>query len=278
MAVENFIPTIWAAGINKALDKKLVYASLANRNYQGTISGPGDSVRINEIGPLSVSDYTKNSTSITFSALSDASKTLLIDQVKYGAFYVDDVDRAMATPGFAEEGQRKLAYAFADAIDQYVASLYSEAGTYNNLGTTGTPITCSSGTILSRVAQMDKELSDNNVPSDGRWMVVPPWFIKNLHLAGLTSAISPNADMLQNGYSGKLLGFNLYVSNNVPHSSTTYYVIMAGTMDAITFAGKLQNIEVLRLTAQYGDGVRGLYIYGGKVVVNDALGTLIVTE
>ena len=278
MSVENFIPTIWSAKINKALDKSLVALSLANQNYQGEITGPGDSVKITEIGPISTANYTKNSTSITYSALDDASKTLLIDQIKYASFYIDDVDRSMALSGLQEEGSRKMAMAFKDGVDSHILGLYAQAGTTANLGTTGTPITCSAGTIVSRIAQIGKELSENNVPTEGRWLVAPPWFQKNLILAIGTSSYQPNLPALENGFIGHFLGFDMFISNNVSHSSTTWYAILAGIRDAITYAGKLTNVEALRLSAQYGDGVRGLYCYGAKVIVNDALASLIVTE
>jgi len=276
---------MWANGINRALDKTFVYAARCNRKYEGDIRGAGDSVRIIELGPPTVSSYTKNSTTVTYSALDDASKTLLIDQAKYCSWYIDDVDRAMTLPGLQAEGQRKMAVAFADVIDQYVASLYTQAGVTANLGTTSVPIGCSSTEILTRIAQLGKELSDKNCPTAGRWLIAPPWFQKNLMLAiGSTFGameFTPNADQMINGFIARFMGFDIHISNNVPTGNgggTTWYGILAGTDDAITFAGKLTNVEALRLSAQYGDGIRGLYCYGAKVVVNDALAVLVCTE
>jgi hypothetical protein len=163
-------------------------------------------------------------------------------------------------------------------IDSYILGLYAQAGTTANLGTTSVPITCSAGTIVTRIAQVGKELSEHNVPSQGRWLVAPPWFQKNLLLAIGTSAFSPNLPAMENGFIGRFMGFDMYISNNVAHSSTTWYGILAGTRDAITYAGKLTKVETIRLEGAFADGVRALYCYGAKVVQNDALAALFVTE
>ena len=99
MSVDNFIPQVWSARIEQRLRAALVFADVVNRDYEGLIQKYGDSVRINGIGPVTIAEYTKNSTSITPEVLNDNSQTLLIDHSPYFAFSVDDVDQAQANDG-----------------------------------------------------------------------------------------------------------------------------------------------------------------------------------
>ena len=92
MAVTSFIPEIWAARLLEHLDKAHVYAALMNRDYEGEIRNAGDTVHINTIGDITVDDY--DGTAITYEALSTTSQDLKIDQAKYFAFGVDDVEKA----------------------------------------------------------------------------------------------------------------------------------------------------------------------------------------
>src|SRR5690242_12501310 len=98
MSLNNFIPTLWADSMLVALRKALVFGSLVNRDYQGTIANMGDSVRINTIGDITISSYAKDTDIAAAQALSDAQQTLVIDQAKYFNFGIDDVDQAQQQP------------------------------------------------------------------------------------------------------------------------------------------------------------------------------------
>jgi hypothetical protein len=141
MPLDNFIPQLWSANVLSALDKVHVFADLANRNYEGMIRGMGDRVKINQIGAITVSDYTKNSTSISYQDLEDAALWLTIEKSKYFAFGVDDVDAAQMNVNIMTEATRKAAYALNDAVDTYIAGLYTQAGVTASLVTSGTPLT-----------------------------------------------------------------------------------------------------------------------------------------
>lgn len=90
-ALAGFVPEIWSSKINLALQKSLVFASVCNRDYEGEVRGFGDVVKINAIGPIAVADYTPDSSTLTYSVLSDAQRELKIDQAKSISFKVDDV-------------------------------------------------------------------------------------------------------------------------------------------------------------------------------------------
>src|SRR6185369_10780853 len=127
MAIIRFRPEIWAAELLVALRKRLVYAGpgVVNRDYEGEISQAGDTVRITSISDPTVSSYTANSTVIAPEELTDAQRTLVIDQAKYFAFFVDDVDARQAKGNVIPEAMRRAAYKLADQADQFVAGLYT---------------------------------------------------------------------------------------------------------------------------------------------------------
>src|ERR1700722_17450369 len=142
MSYVNFIPQIWSKSILASLQKKLVYGSpmVVNSDYEGEISGPGNTVHITQFGDPTVSDYTPGGT-ITYQQLSDAGLTLLIDQAKTFSFAIDDIDRRQAAGDMQAYLEGRAAYKLADAADQYIAGKYTGAASGNVLGTTGAPLT-----------------------------------------------------------------------------------------------------------------------------------------
>src|ERR1044071_6839783 len=139
MAIVQFIPEIWAAELLESLKKSLVYGQVGviNRNYEGEIRDQGDTVRITSISRPSIKTYVPNNTTIVPERLTDAQRSLLIDQAKYFSFSIDDVDKRQARNGGAlmTEAAKESAYGLRDVADQYIASLYTGVQAANNLGT-----------------------------------------------------------------------------------------------------------------------------------------------
>lgn len=285
MAVNGFIPTIWAARLLANLHKSLVFGNLVNRDYEGDIRDAGDSVKIGGIGAVTIGNYTKNSTSLNWQVLQDASQVLTIDQSKYFAFKVDDVDKAQTNGNLMDGAMREAAYGMADTIDTYIAGLHAQAQTANKIGSDG----AQAKTIGYGASEIDpyKQLVDlgvvltqANVPQEGRWLVLPAWYEgmlrkNNVFTAAAASAQGSNA--IASGYLGKVAGFELHVSNNVTNDAqaTPTYRIMFGVREAISLAvQKEPQTEAVRLQDAFADGVRGLLLFGAKVVRPAALGVL----
>ena len=131
MAISNMLPQIWSARILAKLEKNLVFAQpgVVNRDYEGDIRADGDRVHIHSFNDLTVSSYTKNSTTITYENLTDSRGTLVIDQSKYFAFSVDDIDTAQMRPELIDAAADRAAYQLAEVADSYIAGLYSGAST-----------------------------------------------------------------------------------------------------------------------------------------------------
>lgn len=273
MSIEQFKPTIWSDFIFRSYDKNFVFAALTNRDYEGEISNYGDQVKINEIADVSASTY---SGTVTYSEVEDAAKYLKIDQQKYIALQIDDVDAAQTKPKVMQEVTRKIGVGFADDVDLYIAGLYTEAGITS--GTTASPTAITSANVISQFRDMGTSMSENKVPRDNRVAVVPPWLAAKIDLAGVIRNTN-NPNILNEAYIGRFMGFEVFESQNVASSGTTWYAPMffrAG--DTIAHAEQIMEMEALRSETSFKDKIRGLFVYGSKVVRPDSLGVLYCSE
>jgi len=285
MGLENFIPSLWTAKLFVRLRKNLVFGGLCNTDYEGEITGYGDRVKINEIGPVTVNDYTKYST-LKWQELDSAQKELIIDHAKSFSFAVDDIDEAQANPKILNAAMDEASYSVNDAIDTDIAEMYAYAGVTNStyMGTSASAISVSSGNVLLTLSYAGRYLSEKNVPMSGRVMVVPPWIHQKLWLAevgGIGATAVPKVfddGTYTAGWVGQAAGFQIVVSNNVQSSATSVSAIMAFNRTAISYAGQIVKVKAVDREDTFGMGVKGLYVYGVKVVRPNALAALHLTE
>jgi hypothetical protein len=276
MSLQNFIPTIWAGEILNTFEKSHVLAALCNRDYEGEIKGAGDTVKINSIGEISVSSYVKNSTSITPEELQTAQTTLLIDQSKYFAFKVDDVDAVQANVTVMQKAMQKAAYKLSETVDAAIGGLYASAAN------TVTDATFDSALAFDTIAKAAQHLNEEGVPKQGRWLVMPPWAITKLLLAKIlnTEGSVSAENELSNGFIGTVMGFKVYESNNLYQTGTTpnfTTYALAGVPEAISYAEQIVKVEAFRPESSFSDAVKGLHVYGYKVVQPKGLVALCLT-
>lgn len=278
MAITNFIPEVWSATLLSSLKKALVFAGpqTSNRNYEGEIAQAGDTVHIVSISRPTIGDYVKNVTTITPETLTDADRVLTIDQCKYFAFEVDDVDMRQAKSGGAlmTEAAQESAYGLADVIDQYVAGLYTGADAANQITTTAitTPLLAATGLV-----NLKTKLDNANVPTTGRYAIVPPWYHNLLLLPGsgfVSVADAGTSEGLRNGHVGRAFGFDIFMSNNVTNVTGDDYRVVAGYPGAITFATQINKVEAYRPESAFSDALKGLNLYGSKLVRPAGIATL----
>lgn len=284
MAVTTFIPELWSARLLYALEKAHVATNLVNRNYEGLIANQGDTVHINSIGAITVSDYTKNTDIADPAALTTTDQTLVIDQAKYFNFQVDDVDKAQAAGELVDTAMGRAAYALADAADAYLLKLIAAgAATDNVVGAASGPIALTAANVYENIVKVRTKLDKANVPNTGRTIVVPPEvyalllmddrFAKNTATAG--------QDALINGLVGRVAGFDVYMSNNVATGTgtdtgkTAYFEVTAQVQAATTYAEQIIKTEAYRLEKRFADGVKGLHVYGAKVTDGNQIAKLI---
>ena len=277
MAVNNFIPEVWSARLLSSLKKSLVFAGpgVVSREYEGEIRNAGDTVRITSISRPTIGSYVKNSTTITPETLTDAQRSLLIDQSKYFAFEVDDIDMRQSVNGGAlmNEAAAEAAYGLADTADQYVASLYTGVDAGNAISTTS--ITDAAKAVTGLINLMT-QLNEANVPMQGRYVVVPPWYYALLLGSDLFVRVdaSGSDQALRNGIVGRAFGFDVLVSNNCVNVTGDDWIVLAGVPGAIAFAEQIVKVEAYRPESAFSDALKGLHLYGAKVVRPDALATL----
>ncbi len=278
MAITRFVPEIWAARLLVAWRKELVYAAplVVNRDYEGEIAEAGDTVRITSISRPTIGNYVPNSTVIVPEELTDAQRTLVIDQSKYWAFKVDDVNKRQAKGNVMPQAMSEAAYALADETDRYVASLYTGVVAANVLGSTGAPI----NTYTDPKHFYDKvlvplrtKMKRANVPTSGRYAIVPPEGYASLLLDDRFTGYdkSGTTETLRNGAVGRAAGFEIYESNNTPEPTAGVAVVQAGVQSAISFAEQINKTEAYRPESSFSDAVKGLALYGAKLVRPDGL-------
>ena len=279
MAIERFIPEIWSAVLLRALETRLVYAQpgVVNRDYEGDIAAAGDTVRITSISDPTIGTYVPNSTTITPEELNDAQRTLVIDQSKYFAFKVDDVDARQAKGNVMGEAMRRAAYGLAKLTDTYVASLYTGVVAGNNLGT----VSVTTGAIAyTQLRLLKLALDEADIPEEGRYCNAPHWFWSLLleETKFVDASAAGTTEALRNGYVGRALGFNLYGSNQAPNPTGDDYIVQAGVDSAISFAQQINKTEAYRPESSFSDAIKGLHLYGAKLVRPDHIAVLTASQ
>lgn len=275
MAISSFIPQIWNARLLNALDKAHVFANVVNRDYEGDIKQQGDTVKINTIGAVTIGDYTKN-TDFTSGpeTLATTAQSLTIDQAKYFNFQVDDVDAAQAAGDVMDKAMERAAYGLNDAADAYLAKQLSAAITSANANIVAADaVALTAANVYENVVKMKLLLDKANVPTVGRWLVAPPEMIALILQDDrfVKTGGSMAEDVLQNGVVARAAGFDIYMSNNCASEtsskdSTTTFTITAGDEGACTYAEQIVSTEAYRPEKRFADAVKGLHVYGAKVV------------
>lgn len=266
-------PVIWSARILLQLDKTFVFgAAFTNRNYQGEIADAGSTVRILQIGDVTVSDYT--GTLPDAEGLTDSNLDLVIDQRKFFNFVVDDVDVRRSVLMLIDEGSKRAAISMTDVRDQYVASFHSAIHAQNTVGSDASPIVIgfAAGQTKPYDAFLDltQKLDEANVGTTDRRVVLPPWFIRGLKAQFGDRASSLGDQVTGNGLAGQVDGVSIYQSNNVANVGGAKFKIMMG-QPVITWADAIVKTETFRPEKKFGTGVKGLNVYGAKLTQTKAM-------
>ncbi|SDT85000.1 phage capsid protein [Gordonia westfalica] len=265
MAITHFIPELWAANITQAWDAEKVFAALLDRQYEG-VATKGNTVHIPGVVAPAIKDYKANNRTTSADAITDTGVDLLIDQEKNFDFKVDDIDAAQSAGSLAPYTDA-AGKALVDDADKFIATMLA-AGATNLSGSA--PDTGNKAFDLVKAARV--ALNKKNAPASGRVLVCNADF-EGLLLGAdskLTSFdVSGDNNGLRNGTIGSLLGFRVLSSNNLPNNSTPGFV--AFHPEAAAYVSQLDKVEALRADNSFADRLRGLHVYGGKVVRPDGV-------
>ncbi len=279
----TFIPTVWAARLLTALEKSLVYGqtNVVNRDYEGDIRQAGSTVKIASIGDVSVADYTKNTDINDPETLSDSDLSLVIDQAKYFNFFVDSIDRAQQNVNVLDEAMKQSAWKLREEADAFLAGVMDTAvPSGNKIGSIVTPIVPTKDDAYEYLVDLGVLLDESNTPIDSRFVIVPAWFhgllLKDERFVKAGTMRSDNA--LSNGEVGEAAGFRILKSNNVPNTSGEEYKIIAGHSIATAYVEQVLDVQTFKPEKRFGDAVKGLHVYGAKVVRANNLACLIANK
>lgn len=284
MAISNFIPEYWATQVEGKLRAALVYGQpgITNHNYEGEIRQAGDTVRISQYGEVSIFDYVRNQDMPDPEELSDSQKTLVIDQQKAFNFQVDDVDAAQATESAMPAAMESAAYGLAEDVDLHLAGqMVAGAGIVIDPADLA-----AGGSFYKDVALPARTACARaNLPAMGRFMILPPEVVAYA-LDDDRVLQATDYQPVLNGEIGRCAGFRLLESNNVPvhgndedgDSATDptagYYKISFGISQATSMANQVNSVEAYRMEKRFADAVKGLHVYGSKVLHSDRLGLI----
>ena len=290
----NFVPEIWSGKLQIKFYRSTVLSEITNNDWEGEIKNSGDKVYIRTIPNITISDYTKGM-SLTSQVPVSTPITLTVDYGKYFQVVVDDVDAAQADVKmmdmFTSDAAQQMKIGIDSAVLSAVAGATSTAAAANqgatagaisggiNLGTTAAPITLSKSTVLDTILNMGQALDEQNIPEDGRFIVIPAWMSAMIKGSDLKQAYLTGDDTspLRNGKIGMIDRFTVYTSNNL-YNASSKWTVLAGTKDAVSFASQITNVETLRSTSTFGNIMRGLNVFGFKTVKPEALVTAVVTK
>jgi hypothetical protein len=287
-----FIPEIYSKKVQIALRKAAVAEAICNTDYMGEISNFGDTVNIIKEPQIAVADYTRG-LAVTSTNLTDQELVLTIDQAKSFSFKLDDLERRFSHVNFQAVASDNAAYALRDAMDSNILTAIRAGATVTTgMGTTGTPIdigfTGSKVDPLNQMALAAKELDEANAPEEGRWFVAAPeWYnaLSNSSSKLLSVDFNAGQGSIRNGLvaSGLLRGFQMYKSNNLPTNdlsgatpagSATAPVALFGHISATSAASSMNKVETIRDTGTFSDIVRGLMVWGRKVLRPEIVGKI----
>lgn len=285
----KFIPQIWAGKLLVKFYLSTVFAEISNTDYEGEIKGMGDEVIIRSIPSATIKTYTKGM-NLVYESLESPSISLLIDKGKYWGLVIDDIDKYQSDIKLIDQWATDAAEQMKISIDSNVlGSIYADVAVKNkgltagaitggiNLGVSGTPLALTKANVVDFIVDCGQVLTEQNVPETGRFMVIPAWMsslllksdIKDAALTG--DSISP----LRNGKIGMIDTFTLYKSNQLAlttDGANSVTNMIFGTTAATTFAMQITELETIRAERTFGDLMRGLNVYGFKVIKPEALG------
>ena len=290
-----FLPKVYSKQVLNFFRKASVVEAITNTDYAGEIAAFGDTVRIIKEPVITVDQYERGQ-DITTTKLTDQEITLIVDIANAFKFIVDDIETNMSHVNFREVATSSAAYSLRDAFDQGVlATMFSgvsssspdhvlgtdnatdlAAGTFDGTGNLDIGFASGEHDPIDVMARMARLLDEQNIPEEGRWFVANPEFYEQLAQSSsklLSVDFNAGQGSIRNGLvsSGKLRGFDMYKSNNIAATSNAAGKCLAGHISSTATAQTITSTEVLRDPSSFGDIVRGLHVYGAKVLRPEAL-------
>jgi hypothetical protein len=300
----GFIPEIWSGKLIEKFYAATVLAAISNTDYEGEIRNAGDTVKIRTKPTITIKDYRADGL-LELERPKGSVIDLLIDKGKYFNTILDDVMEVQSDLNnmslWADDASEQMKI----VVDtEVLTSLYGQASADNrgttagkisndiNLGATTTPLAVVADdpgvgevSVIDVILRLGQALDEQNIPENGRWLIVPAWFSTLIKRSELRQAYlsGDGVSMLRNGRIGMVDRFTIYVSNLLPAGvlaglAAGETAIYAGHSHGLTFASQINNVESMRSEQTFGTILRGLQVYGHKVIDNVALAEAVITK
>jgi len=287
----NFIPEIWSGKFVEKFYETTVLGTIANTDYEGEIKEKGSVVKIATVPDITISPYEVGG-DINYEVLSSEGVDLSIDYADVFAFRCDDIDKKQSHLSELDSWSNETSQKMKIQVDRTIlGSIYADVAAENSgltagkisgdivLGTTGSPLQLTSSNILDFIVDMGVVHDEQNVPEEGRWLILPAWacgLIKKSDLKDASLA-GDGTSILRNGRVGMVDRFTVFNSNNVAKTTTNYHPI-SGHKSGLTFASQMTNMETLRIQNSFGNYIRGLQVYGFEVINDTVLNHAVITK
>lgn len=282
-STSGFIPALWSGRLVEKFYGATVFADIASTDYEGEITAYGDKIEIRTVPTIAIKDYVVGG-GLTYDNPTSAKVTLNIDKAKSFAFALNDIDRHQSDIALMDKWSEAAGEQMKIVIDKDVlGQIYADVSADNqgttagvnshsvNLGATGSPRQLTAATVMDFILGMGQVLDEQNLPETGRWIVIPPWLSTLIKLSplGNTYVSGDATSIMRNGRIGMIDRFMVYSSNNlavVTDGATKPTRVMAGHSAGLTFASQMTQMEDLKNPNDFGQIVRGLNVYGFKVI------------
>jgi hypothetical protein len=286
----NFIPEIWSGKLIENFYDATVLSAISNTNYEGEIRNMGDTVNIRTTPTITIKTYVKGQT-LAVENPDKEKLQLVIDKGEYFACVEDDVDKVQADINLMDTWSKDASERMKIKIDQRVLTdILPDISSLNkgntagritaniDLGSTGTPVAITKTNVLEYIVDIGTVLDEANAPESDRFIVIPAKMAGMIKKSDFKSALvtGDNVSILRNGQLGMIDRFTVYMSHNLSQSSGKFSII-AGHKMGFTFASQMTNMETIRSESTFGNVIRGLQVYGYKVVKPEALAQGVVT-
>lgn len=286
----TFIPEVWSGKLIENFYDATVLAAISNTDYEGEIRKYGDTVNIRTTPEIEIKEYKKGQT-LELSKPEAPKIQLLINQGEYFACVEDDVDKIQSDIAMMDMWTKDASERMKIRVDSKVlGSIAGDVAAINrgatagrisgniNLGTATSAVAITKENVLDFIVDLGTVLDEANAPEDNRYLVIPAKMAGMIKKSDLKDAslTGDSTSVLRNGRLGMIDRFTLYMSHNLPNTGGKFS-IYAGHKMGLTFASQMTNMESLRAETTFGNIVRGLQVYGFKVVKPEALALGVVT-
>ena len=276
----NFIPEIWSGKLIENFYDATVLSAISNTDYEGEIRNMGDTVNIRTTPEITIQTYVKGQT-LSVENPDKAKLQLVIDKGEYFACVEDDVDQVQTDMNLMDMWSKDASERMKIKIDQRVLTDLLPDVSANNkgqtagaisgnidLGVAGNPEALTATNVIGKIVDMGTVLDEANCPEQNRFLVIPAKMAGLIKQSDLKDAsiTGDGSSPLRNGRLGMIDRFTVYVSHNLVKDSNNDFSVIGGHTMGFTFASQMTNMETIRSETTFGNIIRGLQVYGYKVV------------